>query len=240
MSDALANRMYRHLFLAQVIMLIEIGPAAVALGLLALDLVGADTGAVLGAALVIKMATCIGVAPTTSAFADRVSRRTLLVMLDLVYAATVLVLPFVTEIRRVYVPILVLQSAPAGFTPTFQVIIPDALPKEANYTRVLSLSRLVYSPENLTNPALAAALLTVVSFHSPFLGTAVDFVALTVLTASTVLPEAKQPPRRNIYERTMRDSRIYPSTPRLRGLLVLGPAVISANAMVIVDTVTLV
>jgi MFS family permease len=240
MLDVLGNRTYRHLFFAQVIALVGTGLATVALGLLAYDLAGANAGAVLGTALAIKMLAYIGVAPVASAFADQVPRRTLLVTLDLVRAAVALVLPFVTEIWQVYVLIFVLQSASAGFTPTFQATIPDVLPKEADYTKALSLSRLAYDLESLASPALAAALLTMVSFHSLFLGTVVGFIASAVLVVSAVLPKAKQPPRRSVYERTTRGSRIYLATPRLRGLLALNLAIASASAMVIVNTVVLV
>ncbi len=51
MLQILANRTYRHLFLAQVIALLGTGLATVALGLLAYDIAGADAGAVLGTAL---------------------------------------------------------------------------------------------------------------------------------------------------------------------------------------------
>lgn len=48
MLSVLANRTYRHLFLAQVIALIGTGLATVALGLLAYDIAGGNAGAVLG------------------------------------------------------------------------------------------------------------------------------------------------------------------------------------------------
>ena len=73
-------------------------------------------------------------APVAAAFAERVPRRAMLVTLDLVRAAVALALPFVTEIWQVYVLIFVLQSASAGFTPTFQATIPDVLPDDARYT----------------------------------------------------------------------------------------------------------
>lgn len=240
MLDVLANRTYRHLFFAQVIALVGTGLATVALGLLAFDLAGADAGAVLGTALAIKMLAYIGVAPVASAFAERLPRRTLLVALDLVRAAVAVGLPFVTEIWQIYVLIFLLQSASAGFTPTFQATIPDVLPKEADYTKALSLSRLAYDLESLASPALAAALLTVVSFQSLFLGTVVGFIASALLVVSAVLPKAKPPPRRSVYERTTRGSRLYLATPRLRGLLALNLAIASASAMVIVNTVVLV
>ena len=62
MLTILANRTYRHLFLAQLIALVGTGLATVALGLLAYEIAGGSAGAVLGTALAIKMAAYIGVA----------------------------------------------------------------------------------------------------------------------------------------------------------------------------------
>ncbi|ABE44409.1 MFS transporter [Polaromonas sp. JS666] len=240
MLEVLANRTYRHLFLAQVIALLGTGLATVALSLLAFDLAGANAGAVLGTALAIKMLAYIGVAPVASALAERLPRRAVLVALDLVRAGVALLLPFVTQIWHVYVLIFVLQSASAAFTPTFQATIPDVLPQEEAYTKALSLSRLAYDLESLVSPMLAALLLTVVSYHSLFGGTVVGFLASAALVVSAILPRAKMPPKRSIYERTTRGLRIYLATPRLRGLLALNLAIASGSAMVIVNTVVLV
>ena len=240
MLQVLAHRTYRHLFLAQVIALVGTGLATVALGLLAYDLAGADAGAVLGTALAIKMIAYVGVAPVAAAFAERLPRRAMLVALDLIRAAVAVLLPFVTQIWEVYVLIFVLQSASAAFTPTFQATIPDVLPDEKEYTRALSLSRLAYDLESVVSPMLAAALLTVISFHSLFAGTVIGFLASAALVVSVVLPSPKATERRGIYDRTTRGLRIYLATPRLRGLLALNLAVAAASAMVIVNTVVLV
>lgn len=240
MLKILGNRTYRHLFLAQVIALVGTGLATVALGLLAFDLAGAQAGAVLGTALAIKMTAYIGVAPIAAAFAERLPRRAMLVSLDLIRAFVALALPFVTEVWQIYVLIFVLQSASAAFTPTFQATIPDILPDEDDYTRALSLSRLAYDLESVASPMLAAALLTVISFHNLFAGTVIGFLASAALVATVMLPKAKQIPRRSIYERTTRGIRIFLATPRLRGLLALNLAVAAASAMVIVNTVVLV
>ncbi|MER9305374.1 MFS transporter [Mesorhizobium sp. M0293] len=240
MLQVLANRTYRHLFLAQVIALIGTGLATVALGLLAYDLAGADAGAVLGTALAIKMIAYVGVAPVAAAFAERLPRRTMLVSLDLIRAAVAVFLPFVTEVWQVYLLIFVLQSASAGFTPAFQASIPDVLPEEKDYTRALSLSRLAYDLESVVSPMLAAALLSVISFHSLFAGTVIGFLASAALVVSVVLPSPKPSQPRGVYDRTTRGLRIYLATPRLRGLLALNVAVAAASAMVIVNTVVLV
>ena len=240
MLKILASRTYRHLFLAQVIALVGTGLATVALGLLAFDLAGAQAGAVLGTALAIKMTAYIAVAPIAAAFAERLPRRAMLVSLDLVRALVALALPFVTEVWQIYVLIFVLQSASAAFTPTFQATIPDILPDEDDYTRALSLSRLAYDLESVASPMLAAALLTVISFHNLFAGTVIGFLASAALVATVRLPKAKPTPRRSIYERTTRGMRIFLATPRLRGLLALNLTVAAASAMVIVNTVVLV
>ncbi len=240
MIDVLRNRTYRHLFLAQVIALLGTGLATVALGLLAFDLAGGNAGAVLGTALAIKMLAYICVAPIASAFAQRLPRRAVMVALDLIRAAVALMLPFVDQIWQIYVLIFLLQSASAAFTPTFQATILDVLPKEEDYTRALSLSRLAYDLESLASPALAALLLGVVSYHSLFGGTVIGFVASAALVVSTALPRAKLADKRGIYERTTRGLRIYLATPRLQGLLALNLAIASGSAMVIVNTVVLV
>lgn len=240
MLSVLADRTYRHLFLAQIVALLGTGLATVALGLLAYDLAPGRAGMVLGTVFTIKMVAYVGIAPIAGAFADRLPRRALLVGLDLIRAAVALLLPFVTEVWQVYVLIFVLQSASAAFTPTFQATIPDILPDEAQYTRALSLSRLAYDLENLISPALAALLLAVISYQALFFGTVLGFAASAALVVSVLLPSPKSAKRRPIYERTTRGARIYLATPRLRGLLALNLAAAAAGAMVLVNTVVLV
>lgn len=240
MFSILANRTYRHLFLAQVIALVGTGLATVALGLLAYRIAGPNAGAVLGTALAIKMVAYVVIAPAAGALAEVLPRKGLLVTLDLVRAVVAAALPFVSEIWQIYLLIFVLQSASAGFTPTFQATIPDVLPDEAEYTRALSLSRLAYDLENLLSPMLAALLLLVLSFKLLFFGTVIGFLASALLVISVVLPRPPAKQRRSFFERTTRGLKAYLATPRLRGLLAISIAVAAAGSMVIVNTVVLV
>lgn len=240
MLGILADRRFRHLFAAQVVALIGTGLATVALGLLAFELAGEAAGAVLGTALAIKMIAYVGVAPVAAALAERMPRRALLVGLDLLRAAVAVLLPAVTEVWQVYALIFLLQSASAAFTPAFQATIPDVLTDERDYTRALSLSRLAYDLESLVSPMLAAALLTLVSFHALFAGTVIGFLASAALVLSVVLPGLKPAAPRSLRERMSRGTRIYLATPRLRGLLAVNLAVAAAGAMVIVNTVVIV
>jgi MFS family permease len=241
MLSPLSHRVYRHLFLAQLLSLLGTGLATVALGLLAWELAGADAGLVLGTALAIKMIAYVGIAPIAGAFVHLVPRRSLLVGLDVLRAAVALCLPFVTEIWQVYVLIFVLQSGSAAFTPTFQATIPDILPEEAEYTKALSLSRLAYDLEALASPAIAAALLGVIGFHWLFGLNALGFLASAALVLSVALPSPKPPTTsEGAWGRTTRGARIYLATPRLRGFLALNLTAACASAMVIVNTVVLV
>ena len=142
--------------------------------------------------------------------------------------------------ESVYILTSIPRSAAAAFPPTFQATIPDWLTDEARYTRALSLSRLAYDLENIISPALAAVLLTVMSYNALFLGTVAGFGASALLVLTVVLPGPQATVPRGIYDRTTRGLRIYLATPRLRGLLGLNLAVSSAGAMVLVNSVVLV
>ena len=242
MLSVLANRTYRHLFLAQAIALVGTGLATIALGLLAYEIAGGDAGAVLGTALAIKMVAYIGIAPIVGAYADRLPRKGLLVAMDVVRAGVALVLPFVDAVWQIYALIFLLQSASAAFTPTFQATIPDILPDEEEYTKALSLSRLAYDLENLLSPMFAAALLTVISFHWLFAGTAVGFMASALLVVTAVLPHRGAATRlaESVWHKTTRGMRVYLKTPRLVGLLAVTLAAAAGSAMVIVNTVVIV
>jgi MFS family permease len=235
-----SKRVYYRLFFAQVIALVSTGVATVALALLAYRLVGADAGAVLGTALAIKMLAYVVVAPVAAAFAERLPRRALLVVLDLVRAGVALTLPFVTEVWHIYVLIFVFQAASAAFTPTFQAIIPDLLPDEEDYTKALSRSRLAHEFENLASPVLAAGLLLIISFPGLFLGTTIGFLVSAALILRVTLPSPGRIPGGGVLRRTTQGLRMFLATPRLRALLGLNLAVAAATAMVTVNTVVLV
>ncbi|MBF0721769.1 MFS transporter [Sanguibacter inulinus] len=240
MLDVLRDSAYRKLFSAQVIALVGTGLLTVALGLLAFDLAGSDAGLVLGTALTIKMLAYVGVAPVVSAITGRIARKKVLIGADVARAAVALSLPFVGEIWQIYVLIFVLQAASATFTPTFQAVIPEVLPDEGQYTRALSLSRLAYDLEALVSPALAAALLTVMSYHNLFVGTFVGFVGSALLVLATSFPSRAPATAAPFLDRLTRGARIFWRVRELRSLLFLNLVVATSTAMVIVNTVVLV
>ncbi|MFE6051453.1 MFS transporter [Kitasatospora sp. NPDC056446] len=241
MLSVLRDRTYRHLFTAQAVALVGTGLATVALSLLAYRIAGGGASAVLGTALAIKMVAYVAVAPVAGALAGRIPRRALMVAMDLTRACVALTLPFVDAVWQVYLLVFLLQAASAAFTPTFQATIPDVLPAERDYTDALSLSRLAYDLESLFSPALAALLLSVVSYGWLFAGTTVGFLASAALVVSAVLPKPAPAERTaGVYTEAAFGTRLFRATPRLRALLALDLAVAAAGALVFVDTVNVV
>ncbi|ONM46221.1 MFS transporter [Nocardia donostiensis] len=238
MLTVLRHRVFRRLFAAQVVALVGTGLLTVALGLLAYDLAGSSAGAVLGTALAVKMVAYVVLAPVIAAVTDRLPRRAVLVSADAIRAAVALALPFATQVWQIYVLIFLLQAASAAFTPAFQSVIPSVLPEEDEYTRALSLSRLAYDLEAVLSPLLAAALLTVISYHSLFVGTVAGFVGSTLLVMSTPLPALPPPDRSEpLVARILGGTKVMGARPVLRGLLAMNLAVAAATALVLVNTV---
>ncbi|TFD78200.1 MFS transporter [Cryobacterium fucosi] len=238
MLSVLKNPVYRKLFTAQVVALLGTGLLTIALGLLAFDLAGSKAGAVLGTALTIKMLAYVGVAPVIAALVERLPRKVVLVAADIVRAAVALSLPFLTEVWQIYVLVFVLQAASATFTPAFQSVIPVILPDEKAYTRALSLSRLAYDLEALVSPALAALLLTVVSYNNLFLGTTAGFLVSALMVVTIALPTGEQAAAvGSVWHRTTLGVRIFARTPSLRSLMVLNLTVGASTALVLVNSV---
>lgn len=238
MLSPLANKTYRRLLTAQVVALAGTGLSTIALALLAYDLAGGDAGIVLGSALALKMVAYVGIAPIVGAYAHRLPRKSMLVVLDLIRAALVGCIPFVTEVWQIYPLIFLLNTCSAAFTPTFQATIPEVLPEDQQYTRALSLSRLAYDLENLLSPLLAAAALLVLSYDGLFAVNAVTFLFSALCVLSVQLPGPRRGERDGTdWEHFGTGIRAYGQTPRLRGLLALSFAAAAAGAMVIVNTV---
>lgn len=240
MLAVLRNPTYAKLFSAQIVALLGTGLLTIALGLLAFDIAGGDAGIVMGLAMTIKMVSYVAVAPVITALVAHVPRKQLLITADLVRAAVAVCLPFVTEAWQIYLLIFLLQAASATFTPAFQALIPSVLPEERQYTRALSLSRLAYDLESVFSPMLAAALLTVISYHNLFVGTVVGFIGSALLVTFTRFPLLAPPAPSRFFDRLTHGVRSFWKQRELRGLMALNLVVATTTAMVIVNTVVIV
>ena len=248
LPGVLRDPVYRRLFAAQVVALAGTGIATVALGLMAYELAGPDAGLVLGGVFAVKMIAYVLLAPVASAALALVPRRTVMIGADIARLAVALVLPFVGEVWQVFVLVFLLQAASAAFTPTFQSVIPQILPREKDYTQALSLSRLAYDLEAIVSPLLAGVLLMVVTASTLFVGTALGFAASALLVLTSALPRrlgltspgGSTAPTQSFGARATAGVALFWRTASLRPVLALNLVVAAAGALVLVQTVPIV
>ncbi|MFN4002545.1 MFS transporter [Microcella sp.] len=239
MLSVLRDRRFAALFASQVASLLGTGILTVAIALLAARIAGDDAGVVLSIALTIRIATYVVVSPIATALLAGRSTRGVLVAADAARIGIALSLVLVTEAWQLYVAILLLQSASAVFTPTFQAAIPEVLPDEADYTAAQSLARLAYDLESLVSPLLAAALVLVLPTSWLFGVTAVGFAAslAAVLLSRLELrtPVSGEP----FVARLVRGVRLIGTIESTRFLALLDAVVAAVYATVLVNTVVI-
>lgn len=227
------------LFAAQVSSLVATGLLTVALALVAVRLDPGSATAIIGTALTIRIAVYVVVSPLASALLAGRSSRAVLVTADLVRLVVAGALVFATAPWQLYVGILLLQTASAVFTPTYQAVIPRVLPDERDYTAAQSLSRLAYDLESLLSPPLAALLVLVLPPQSLFGIVAFGFLgsALAVLLARVheQVGSTAEPVRR----RLLRGLGVLARTPGPRFAAVLDAVTATIYATVLVSSVGL-
>lgn len=234
------KRSYYRLFSAYVIALFATGIATVALAVLAFDMAGEESGAVLGTALSLKMFAYVAAAPLAAAVTERVPRKPLLIGLDLVRAASLLPLPFVTAVWQVYALVFVFALASATFTLVYQTVVPYLLRSPHDYTNSLARSRIATDLETSISPLVAAGLLLVLAVGGMFVAVAGAFVISALLVQSATLPQPRARSALGVLSKVLRGPRLFLADRELRGLIALDAAVAITTAMVLVNTVVLV
>ncbi|MEP2030763.1 MAG: MFS transporter [Paracoccaceae bacterium] len=239
MTSPLANRSFRRLFAAQICSLLGVGLLTVALSLAAYRIGGATTGGqVLGLILALKMMAYVFLAPLAETLLAGKSRKHAMISLD--FGRMILLLPmvFATETWQICTLAFVFFVLAAGFTPLFQSVIPDILPKEETYSKALAWSRIAYTLEAVLSPAIAAAVLSLVTGEVLFIAAALAFLGSVLALVFAQFPVSAEVNNKGPFlKRAKRGLWIYWQTPRLRGLFLLNLALSLAMAWVIVNSV---
>ncbi len=230
---------YGWLFAANVMGIFATGIATVALALLAFHLAGDDTGIVLATALSLKMAMNVFVPPIASAYAMRFPRRSWLTSLNLVRAAVLCLLPYVTEVHQIYLLIIIFEAAAAAFRATYLAIVPDMLPDDWQYAGAVAKARIAYNAESMLSPLIASALLFVVDVRGIFIVSVIALLLATVVLLRVMMPEGKQI-HRGFVRRMALKYRILFAAPMFRGAFAIHAAATVISAMVAVNTVVIV
>ena len=239
MLAVLRHRRFAALFASQVASLVGTGVLTVALALVAVRIAGEGAAQIIGIALTIRIAAYVVVSPIASALVAGRSSRAVLIGADAARIVIAIGLVLATEAWHIYLAILLLQSASAVFTPTYQAVIPEVLPDERDYTSAQSLSRLAYDLESLLSPVLAALLVLVLPPNALFAVTAAGFAVSALAVALSRISQQAGAAGEPFSSRLTRGMRLMARMPALRYLAVLDAVTATVYATVLVTTVVL-
>jgi len=135
---SLRNPVFAQLYSAQAISLLGDALSWVALALLAFELAGEGAGVVLGAALTLRVTAFVLFSPLGGALADRINRKTVMVVADLARVVIIGLMPLVTEVWQVYILMFLLNVSTSFFTPAFQASIPQVTGKD-EYPKAIAI-----------------------------------------------------------------------------------------------------
>lgn len=234
------KRSYYRLFAGYVIALFATGIAVVALALFAFDLAGEDSGTIIGTALSIKMVAYVLAAPIAAALTERLPRKHLLVALDLIRAASLVLLPFVWTAGQVYALVFVFALASATFTLVYMTLVPYLLRNEQDYAQSLARSRIAAELDGAISPMLAAGLLLVASVAGVFLIATLCFLLSALLVSRADLPRHTTQREGPVWAKTLRGLRLFAAVPQFRAVIALDVVMAAATAMVMVNSVVIV
>ncbi|MCE6960608.1 MFS transporter [Cereibacter sphaeroides] len=234
------KRSYYRLFTGYVVALIATGIATVALALLAFNLAGEESGTVIGTALSLKMLAYVLAAPVVAILTEGIPRRQLLIGLDLLRAACLVLLPFVTQVWQVHAIVFVFALASATFSFVYLAIVPHLLGDEADYYRSLSRARVAAELEGPISPLVAGLLMAVLSVAGIFTLAAAGFVLSALLVRAARMPRTLASPTGNAWRRLTRGPRLFVAVPAFRAIIAMDVVAALGTAMVMVNTVVIV
>ena len=236
------NRDFGLLFGAQCISLLGSGVTTVGLALFAYQLTGSVSAtAVIGNALTLRILAFLLFSQPSGVIADRVSKKRILIVADVVRFALLALFPFITSVWQIYALIFAINAVTAFFTPIYESSIPEIVGGE-QYVKALSLSRVATDVEAVAAPALAGLLVALLGLRWVFWFDAFTYLVSASLVAVTVMPYVKRKlPKislRSFLTELTTGTRILLREPSLRQALTLSIAEATAGAAAIVATVS--
>jgi MFS transporter, NRE family, putaive nickel resistance protein len=180
----LKETLFRRLYLAQTISLLGDAFTWVGIALLAYQLGGERSAAILSTALTLRVTAFILFGPYAGALADRVDRKKVMYITHFVRMAIVACLPFVTKEWQIYVLIFFLNIFNAFFTPAYKAAIPQAIPHKEDYGPGISLSNATNQLLAVLGPGLAGGIAAWLGAREIFFADAVSFIIAAVIILS--------------------------------------------------------
>lgn len=240
-SPLARNRDFGLLFSAQVISLVGSGVTTVGLALFAHQLVGGGSAAVvIGNALMLRILAFLLFSQFAGVLADRVNRKRMLIIADLVRFGLLALFPLIDSVWQVYAMIFLINAATAFFTPTFDATMPEVAGR-AHYVKALSLSRVAVDMEAMLAPMLAGLLVALLGLQWLFWFDAASYLVSAALVGAASLRHSPKPPKafepRQLVRELSEGTRILLREASLRRALIFSFVEAIAGAAAIVATV---
>lgn len=239
-SGLAANRNFLRLFVAQVTSLVGSGVTSVALAAFAYELTGSDATVVVGTALTLRILAFVLLSPIAGVLADRIDRKWMLIVADLLRFALLAAFPFVTTVGQIYALIFILNAVTAFFTPTFEAALPEVVGQRL-YTRAISWSRVALALEAAVGPMLAGLFIAWVGVRWTFWVDGATYLVSALLVLASRVPSAPSPtgafPWNEMIPQVTHGTRVLLREPALRKALILHLAEAIAGAVAIVTTI---
>lgn len=234
------NRDFLLLFAAQVISLVGSGVTTVALALFAYELTGGkDATVVVGNALMLRILAFLIFSQPAGVYADRVSRKRILILMDVGRFALLGLFAFVTQVWHVYVLIFLINALTACFTPTYEATIPQIVGSR-EYVKAISFSRVAVDMEAILGPVLAGILVSVFGVRWVFWFDGLSYLVSALLILMAVIPRLTIPAsirRLTLASDIFYGTRIFLGERSLRQALIVSFCEATAGAAAIVATV---
>lgn len=196
--DLLGNREFVGLMVAQV--LSECGDQIARVGLAVLILARTDNPFLAALAFVVGYVPAIFGAALLGPFADRVSRRTVMLVADAGRAVLIGLLALLavpgTPVWLMFALLFVAELLSAPFQAARAALLPDILPDARHYLRGAGLSRVLSQVDQVLGLALAGLVVAFVSPRGALATDAVTFALSFVVVLATLRPRSAPLPAR--------------------------------------------
>ncbi|OBX26148.1 NRE family putative nickel resistance protein-like MFS transporter [Gelidibacter algens] len=244
--QALRNKLFAKLYLAQTISLLGDAFTWVGLALLAYQFGEEKAAIILATALTLRVTAFIIFSPFAGVLADRVSRKKILYITHFIRMGIVGCLPFVTEEWQIYVLVFLMNVFNAFFSPTYRSIIPQIVEKSL-YRQAIGLSAATYQLLGVLGPGLAGIMAIWLGAREIFLVDAATFVIAGILLVSlpkSALDVTQKKDDDTVAQSTWQDVlkgiRLLFSNHYVRFALLIELVSAVAGAMILVNTIVLV
>lgn len=177
--QALKNRVFAKLYLAQTISLIGDAFTWVGLALLAYQLSKDHSPAILATALTLRVMAFIVFSPFAGVLADKVDRKKILYVTHFIRMGIICCLTFINAEWQIYLLVFLLNIFNAFFTPTYRAVIPQII--EGKYYReAVGLSTATWQLLGILGPALAGIVAVWLGAREIFFVDALSFIVAAV------------------------------------------------------------